>query len=56
MIKTNDLEISFSGQKIFSDVNIIINKKEKIGFIGIGLMGLPMAKNLLKANIVKIFF
>ena len=34
MIKTNDLEISFSGQKIFSDVNIIINKKEKIGFIG----------------------
>ena len=34
MIKTNDLEISFSGQKIFSDVNIIINKKEKVGFIG----------------------
>ena len=30
MIKTNDLEISFSGQKIFSDVNIIINKKEKL--------------------------
>lgn len=34
MIKTTDLEISFSGQKIFSDVNIVINKKEKIGFIG----------------------
>jgi len=34
MIKTNDLEISFSGQKIFSDVNIVINKKEKVGFIG----------------------
>ena len=34
MIKTKDLGISFSGQKIFSDVNIIINKKEKVGFIG----------------------
>jgi len=34
MIKTNDLEISFSGQKIFGDVNIVINKKEKVGFIG----------------------
>ena len=34
MIKTKDLGISFSGHKIFSDVNVIINKKEKIGFIG----------------------
>jgi ATP-binding cassette subfamily F protein 3 len=34
MIKTTDLEISFSGQKIFGDVNIVINKKEKVGFIG----------------------
>ena len=34
MIKTKDLGISFSGQKIFSDVSVNINKKEKIGFIG----------------------
>ena len=29
MIKTKDLGISFSGQKIFSDVSDNINKKEK---------------------------
>ena len=34
MLKTQGLEISFSGQEIFKDVNVIINKKEKIGFIG----------------------
>ena len=34
MFKTQGLEISFSGQEIFKDVNVIINKKEKIGFIG----------------------
>jgi len=34
MIKTSGLEISFSGQKIFNNVNIVINKKEKVGFIG----------------------
>ena len=25
-------------------------KKETIGFIGLGIMGLPMAKNLMKSN------
>ena len=31
-------------------------KKVKIGFIGIGLMGFPMAKNLLKSKYeVKVF-
>ena len=25
-------------------------KKETIGFIGLGIMGLPMAKNLIKSN------
>ena len=34
MFKTQGLEISFSGQEIFKDVNVIINKKEKVGFIG----------------------
>ena len=34
MFKTQGLEISFSGQEIFKDVNVIINKKEKFGFIG----------------------
>jgi len=34
MLKTQGLEISFSGQEIFKDVNVIINKKEKVGFIG----------------------
>ena len=26
-------------------------KKIKVGFIGLGLMGMPMAKNILKKNI-----
>ena len=34
MIKTQGLEISFSGQQIFKDVDVVINKKEKVGFIG----------------------
>jgi ATP-binding cassette subfamily F protein 3 len=34
MIKTQGLEISFTGQQIFQDVNVIINKKDKVGFIG----------------------
>ena len=34
MIKTSGLEISFSGQNIFNNVNVVINKKEKVGFIG----------------------
>ena len=34
MIKTQGLEISFTGQHIFKDVDVVINKKEKVGFIG----------------------
>ena len=34
MIKAQGLEISFTGQEIFKDVDVIINKKEKVGFIG----------------------
>ena len=34
MIKTQGLEISFTGQQIFQNVNVIINKKDKVGFIG----------------------
>ena len=34
MIKTQGLEISFSGQQIFKDVDVVINKNEKGGFIG----------------------
>tara|TARA_B110000014_G_scaffold69943_1_gene47714 strand:+ start:408 stop:542 length:135 start_codon:yes stop_codon:yes gene_type:complete len=30
-------------------------KKIKVGFIGLGLMGLPMAKNILKKNIHWLF-
>ena len=38
------------------EVNEEIMKKCKIGFIGIGLMGFPMAKNLLKSKYeVKVF-
>ena len=48
MIKTKDLGISFSGQKIFSDVSVNINKKEKIGFIGRNGSG--------KSTFLKIFF
>ena len=34
MIKTQGLEISFTGQQIYKDVDVVINKKEKVGFIG----------------------
>ena len=34
MIKTQGLEISFTGQHIFKNVDVVINKKEKVGFIG----------------------
>ncbi|MBU6339523.1 MAG: ATP-binding cassette domain-containing protein [Rickettsiales bacterium] len=34
MIKAKDLSISFSGRNIFTDVNFIINAREKIGLIG----------------------
>ncbi len=34
MIKAKDLSISFSGREIFTDVNFIINAREKIGLIG----------------------
>lgn len=34
MIKAKDLSISFSGREIFSDVNFVINAREKIGLIG----------------------
>jgi ATP-binding cassette subfamily F protein 3 len=34
VIKIKDLSISFSGQQIFEDVNFIINRNEKVGFIG----------------------
>lgn len=34
MIKSQNLSISFSGREIFSDVDFIINQREKIGLIG----------------------
>ena len=34
MIRAKDLSISFSGREVFSDVNFIINSREKIGLIG----------------------
>ena len=34
IIKIKDLSISFSGNHIFEDVNFIINRNDKIGFIG----------------------
>lgn len=34
MIKIRDLAISFAGHQVFEDVNIIINRGEKVGFIG----------------------
>ena len=34
MIKVKDLSISFSGREIFSEVNFIINAREKVGLIG----------------------
>ena len=34
MIKIKDLSISFSGTQIFDDVNITINRGDKVGFIG----------------------
>jgi ATP-binding cassette subfamily F protein 3 len=34
VIKVKDLSISFSGREIFSEVNFIINAREKVGLIG----------------------
>lgn len=34
MIKIKDLSISFAGHLVFEDVNFIINRGEKVGFIG----------------------
>lgn len=34
MLKVKDLSISFAGHQVFEDVNVIINKGEKVGFIG----------------------
>ena len=34
MIKVKDLSISFAGQQIFEDVNIILNRGDKVGLIG----------------------
>ncbi len=34
MIKIKNLSISFSGTQIFEDVNITINRRDKVGFIG----------------------
>ncbi len=34
MIKIKDLSISFSGKFIFEDVNITVNRGDKVGFIG----------------------
>ncbi|MCE3255702.1 MAG: ATP-binding protein of an transporter complex [Rickettsiaceae bacterium] len=34
MIKIRDLSISFAGHLVFEDVNITINRGEKVGFIG----------------------
>ncbi len=34
MIKIKDLSISFAGYQLFEDVNFIINRGEKVGFIG----------------------
>jgi ATP-binding cassette, subfamily F, member 3 len=34
VIKARDLSISFSGREVFSDVNFIINAREKVGLIG----------------------
>ncbi len=34
MIKINNLEISFAGQIIFTDVNLNVSRREKIGLIG----------------------
>lgn len=34
MIRAKDLSISFNGREVFSDVNFIINQREKVGLIG----------------------
>ncbi len=34
MIRIKDLSISFSGKTIFEDVNFVMNRGEKVGFIG----------------------
>ena len=34
MIRVKNLSIAFSGRTVFEDVNIIINRNEKVGFIG----------------------
>ncbi len=34
MIRAKDLSISFSGREVFSEVNFIINPREKVGLIG----------------------
>ena len=34
MLKVQNLSISFGGQNVFSDVNFIVNDKEKVGLIG----------------------
>jgi ATP-binding cassette subfamily F protein 3 len=34
MIKIKELEIAFSGEQLFEDVNVTFNRGEKVGFIG----------------------
>ena len=34
MIKVRNLSISFAGQDIFEDINVVFNRRDKVGFIG----------------------
>ena len=51
MIKIKDLSISFSGKDLFTDVNIHLNPKEKIGLIGRNGAGKSTFLNLLLGRI-----
>ena len=51
MIKIKDLSISFNGKELFTDVNIHLNPKEKIGLIGRNGAGKSTFLNLLLKRI-----
>ena len=47
MIKAKGLEISFTGQEIFKDVDVIINKKEKVNVNNIFKNPIPSSFTLI---------
>jgi ATP-binding cassette subfamily F protein 3 len=51
MIRIKDLSISFAGHSVFEDVNIVLNKGEKIGLIGRNGSGKSTFLNLILGKV-----